>query len=422
MLQKTFSEDIQEVNINCTFHTILTYNGNLYGCDVKLESGILGGSLMKFKFNGEHEDEKGESHVHVFKAENISMPIIPYGIKVHFKNVQTIIIKNCSLLEIKRDTIKAFGYLQVLILGYNKIETLEPKLFDDLSISNCLDLSHNQIQNLSEDIFASFVLLKTLYLNHNLLRELNKNIFMRMTSLEKLKLNNNQIKSINENLFAKTTNLIRLDISENLVNSFGEKTFQKLIRIERLSLQGNPLNDTNIWKDFINLKGLTELRLTEDPWTASEGLLQKISKYVSELSLTNCQSKDETSKYSVEAKNVSISTNNYDETMIQIKQHFVYILVTIGLIGYLICVLQCCVIKNISKNLKSEVEKKDKINLSINKKQVTEYEVPIQSTVPDYIEMKCDHYEEIEVPGWLILKNISALSLMIDSFILFCSI
>lgn len=83
-----------------------------------------------------------------FVAENMEIFHFPKRIDDHFPNLNTLIIKNCSLKAITSKNLKNFKLLQNLDLSYNEVEVLEEKVFySDFTLLHII-LNNNRIKHI----------------------------------------------------------------------------------------------------------------------------------------------------------------------------------------------------------------------------------------------------------------------------------
>ena len=159
--------------------------------------------------------------------------------------------------------------LRLLDLNNNRIQELQPGIFDNLQNLKKLFLNNNRISVLHHDTFYNLQLLQELHLDNNQIRELqslrlpSEGIFNNLPELQVLYLNNNQIIEIQSGIFNNLPRLERLFLNNNQIIEIQPGTFNNLPRLEKLFLNNNQIRELQPGT-FNNLPRLEKLWLNNN--------------------------------------------------------------------------------------------------------------------------------------------------------------
>jgi len=149
-----------------------------------------------------------------------------------------------------------------LILGANKIRTIDKDVFKKLDKLRYIDFDGNPLVSVPEGLFDANTKLTMLSLMNTALEGVPDNLIKNNTELRELYLQDNKIKRLPDDFFSENSKLTRLTISssqlENLPSSLGEDKLYLSI------IQANNNNITSIPASFARLKNVTEIELSNN--------------------------------------------------------------------------------------------------------------------------------------------------------------
>lgn len=108
-----------------------------------------------------------KNNISLLELENKAFPYFPMNISDCYPNISSILLKNVELKELKRDHLKNLQMLKILDLSSNKVEYLEPNLFDSNPEMEEIDLSKNKLSKIDSQVFQKLTKLKKLNLFGN---------------------------------------------------------------------------------------------------------------------------------------------------------------------------------------------------------------------------------------------------------------
>ena len=149
-----------------------------------------------------------------------------------------------------------------LILGANKIRTIDKDVFKKLDKLRYIDFDGNPLVSVPEGLFDGNTKLTMLSLMNTALESVPDNLLKNNTLLSELYLQENKLKRLPDDFFSANSKLYRVTISssqlENLPSSLGEnKPYLSII-------QANNNNITSIPASFASLKNVTEIELSNN--------------------------------------------------------------------------------------------------------------------------------------------------------------
>lgn len=119
-----------------------------------------------------------------------------------------------------------FPKLRTLILKNNRIEVLQPGMFDQLGTLKVLDLTENHLHTIEPGTFQSLHSLHKLFIQESKhLRILSNGTFRGLRNLHHLALNDNQIESIHPRAFHGLKRLEILELNGNRLGGQGSQHF-----------------------------------------------------------------------------------------------------------------------------------------------------------------------------------------------------
>lgn len=147
----------------------------------------------------------------------------------NLRNLHKLFIRNATLKQINRDSLKG---LEILIE---------------------LDLSYNLLEVLPRSVFNNLVKLRALMLNNNKLKRLEDGLFRNLKFLHKIELKENQLMHIETRAFTNLPVLTQIYLDGNQLTVLRRECFQHLEKLTGLSLKQNPWNctcDLRPFRDF----------------------------------------------------------------------------------------------------------------------------------------------------------------------------
>ncbi|XP_065179812.1 leucine-rich repeat-containing protein 15-like [Sycon ciliatum] len=131
--------------------------------------------------------------------------------------------------------------LEQLRLHDNQIQNLSDGVFSDLPNLGTLHLHDNQIQNLSDGVFSGLPNLRTLHLHDNQIQNLSDGVFSVLPNLRTLRLDLNQIQTLSDGVFSGLPNLQILDLFNTQIQTLSDGVFSGLTNLRRLLLNNNQI-------------------------------------------------------------------------------------------------------------------------------------------------------------------------------------
>ena len=159
--------------------------------------------------------------------------------------------QNC-IKKLEDETWLGLSSLTRLDLSKNRIDLIDLSTFDHTPKLVNLNLSENYLSKILPDLFSTPEL-KYLNLKSNLIAKLDSNSFVHLKSIRSIDLSYNLIQFIHMQNFHKLTTLYELNLSSNLIAFIQKKSFQDLQSLIRLNLNGNMLKnfDLDSFKDSV---------------------------------------------------------------------------------------------------------------------------------------------------------------------------
>ncbi|XP_031625498.1 uncharacterized protein LOC116342137 [Contarinia nasturtii] len=138
----------------------------------------------------------------------------------NLRNLHKLFVRNATLKQINRDSLKG---LEILIE---------------------LDLSYNLLEVLPRSVFNNLVKLRALMLNNNKLKRLEDGLFRNLKFLHKIELKDNHLMHIETKAFTNLPLLTQIYLDGNQLTVLRRECFQHLEKLTGLSLKQNPWNCT----------------------------------------------------------------------------------------------------------------------------------------------------------------------------------
>lgn len=160
--------------------------------------------------------------------------------------------------------------LQVLDLSNNFLPEIEANEFAIANLGNLhkLFIRNATLRQLHRDSLKGLAILIELDLSHNSLKQLPRSVFNNLTKIRALMLNNNQLDRLDDGLFRNLKFLHKIELKENHLKHIEMKAFTNLPVLAQILLDGNRL--TVLYREcFQHLDKLTELSMKQNPWNCT---------------------------------------------------------------------------------------------------------------------------------------------------------
>ncbi|XP_069771742.1 slit homolog 2 protein-like [Narcine bancroftii] len=172
---------------------------------------------------------------------------------------------------------------EVLLLGFNSIESVSLSSFKNLSKLHDLDLSHNRIKHLEADSpllvekvdlssnaltslpdFSKLTNLRKLIMDHNQIDVLQEGVFNPLRKLESFSIRGNAVSDIPDHIFDPLEELRHLTLSANKIQEFPSGLLDNLVKLVALDISSNSL--CTVPPDFFRNNSLFLVSLYNNPW------------------------------------------------------------------------------------------------------------------------------------------------------------
>lgn len=187
-------------------------------------------------------------------------------------NTTSLLLTGNAISSLTQDSFPVrLDYLADLYLPENRIEQVDPGVFDNLPRLRLLDLSNNRIVNFSPDAFPENNMLQVLNLSRSLYNFSFVDVFSNLLKhsvpkLSNLSLANNDLLILPDDVFTSLSDLTTLDLRNNSIVSIKNVTFQNQALVS-LDLRDNALKglSNGTLKEFNQIPGL-QLYLLGNHW------------------------------------------------------------------------------------------------------------------------------------------------------------
>lgn len=160
--------------------------------------------------------------------------------------------------------------IQVLDLSNNFLASINANEFAAANLRNLhkLFIRNATLKQISRDSLKGLEILIELDLSFNLLQVLPRNIFNNLVKLRVLMLNNNKLERLEDGLFRNLRFLHKIELKENQLVRIETKAFFNLPMLTQIYLDGNQLTLLHR-ESFHHLDKLTGLSLKQNPWNCT---------------------------------------------------------------------------------------------------------------------------------------------------------
>lgn len=177
---------------------------------------------------------------------------------------------DCKNEELARVPIGLSNELQVLDLSNNFLLEIAPNEFATANLRNLhkLFIRNSTLKQIHRDSLKGLEILIELDLSSNLLKTLPRIVFNNLVKLRVLMLNNNKIERLEDGLFRNLNFLHKIELKANQLVHIESKAFNNLPVLTQIYLDGNQL--TVLKREcFQHLEKLTSLSLKQNPWNCT---------------------------------------------------------------------------------------------------------------------------------------------------------
>ena len=150
----------------------------------------------------------------------------------------------------------------LLILEYNELREVPPRVFEDLPGVDWLFLNGNRLTELPPGVFSDLSGMTYLNLEANQLDTIRTGTFAGLSVLPALSISSNRLTAVPTAAFGDVAGLQRLYLADNRISDLTPRGFSSLSGLTLLDLSRNPLGNLEA-SDFSGLPDLDELRLSD---------------------------------------------------------------------------------------------------------------------------------------------------------------
>ncbi|XP_076827718.1 trophoblast glycoprotein [Brachyhypopomus gauderio] len=190
-----------------------------------------------------------------------------------YVNITTLLLNGNKIARLPNGSFPVrLEQLTNLYLSGNRIEEVDPGVFNNLPSLHLLDLSNNKILNFAPDAFPGYSKLQVLNFSGSLYNAsyvgvVSEVLNQSFPELSHLILSNNGLLVLPDSMFNSLLNLTTVDLRNNSLVQIKRGTFRRSQALSRLDLRDNALKRliNGTLADFDQIPGL-QLYLAGNPW------------------------------------------------------------------------------------------------------------------------------------------------------------
>lgn len=173
------------------------------------------------------------------------------------ENLVHLSLENNDIRTIPSKVFRSLSNVTSLLLGYNKIESIEDYAFDGMKNLRLVELGSNKIRIMNRLTFAGARNIESLNLIYNEIEAI-ENGALALPNLRDINLQSNKLFALSDKLLIDAPNLVNAHFGSNYIINIG-KAFDNSHKLEHLYLYGNPILDVNL----LSLASLENLKLLD---------------------------------------------------------------------------------------------------------------------------------------------------------------
>nr|CAD7255831.1 unnamed protein product [Timema shepardi] len=172
---------------------------------------------------------------------------IPCNLLEGNSNLREMYLNNNNITSLCDDMLQpSKRFLAIIDLSFNKLDSVPPKLFQNLTSLISLNISHNNLTSLSLGLFDNFKYFLNLDLSYNKIKSLPLGLFKKLFSLLTLNLSSNLLYHLPLGLFSDMTKLNSIDLSANPILYFPATIFNNLTSLISINLANTSVSNRDL--------------------------------------------------------------------------------------------------------------------------------------------------------------------------------
>ena len=168
-----------------------------------------------------------------------------YVISIGIKKMEQFIFEQQKITILDSETFNGLSNLSKISLSLNRIKTINPGIFNELTRLKEIDFNSNEIQVIHPSLFNGLNNLERIIFYNNRIEQINENTFNGLISLKEIDFASNQIDEIHPKTFNGLNNLEIIDFNDNIIKEIHENTFNKLINLKEIDFSHNEIQQLN---------------------------------------------------------------------------------------------------------------------------------------------------------------------------------
>ncbi|KAF5278636.1 hypothetical protein FQA39_LY00678 [Lamprigera yunnana] len=212
-------------------------------------------------------------------------------------NIETLILSNNHITNIKSETFFNLNKLKELSVSFNPLMYIDPKAFTGLNNLKNLEISFGlSREEMPIEIFKPLINLQFFSADNNKFHSLSENSLDQMHNLKFLNLEFNEIRTIRKSFFKSPVHNFLTDVrlNNNKITTIASNTFNHLPELEVVLLSSNIIHTVHSEHAFANLPMLEKLdlqlnRLTEFRFNYFVNVSNLIQVNISWNQINNCE-------------------------------------------------------------------------------------------------------------------------------------